>query len=99
MMSSSSYRSSFSKTNKIKCRICREEVLLQNYSNHLQRRHPNEDSKDLRAASQVSITALFKAGTKRDRVGDENLREESSPPVKGSAVEAPQAFDVDASLN
>ena len=99
MISSSSYRSSFSKTNKIKCSICREKVLLQNYSVHLQRRHPNEDSKDLCADSEVFITALFKAGTQRDSVGDENLQEERSPPVRRSVVEAPQGFEADASLN
>jgi len=45
-MPSGIYRASSGKRNKVKCRVCLSEVLLQNYQVHLQRHHPGEKPND-----------------------------------------------------
>jgi hypothetical protein len=68
---------SFAKRNKVKCRVCLTEVLLQNYRVHIQRQHPEEKPNDLRPACQSSIVSLFNrvdgpVGRKRARNDEEN---------------------------
>ena len=77
-MLSGNYRASSGKWNKVKCRVCLSEVLLQNYRVHLQHHHPAEKTNDLRPACQSSIVSLFKqvedqVGRKRARNDDETI--------------------------
>ena len=77
-MSSGNYRASSGKRNKVKCRVCLTEVLLQNYRVHLQHHHPEEKPNDLRPACQSSIVSLFnrvedQVGRKRARNDDETI--------------------------
>ena len=56
-------RKSQGKIVKVKCRICKTELLAQNYRNHLKQFHPSEDVSDLRpyrAYNQSSLGSLFK---------------------------------------
>ena len=76
-MSSGNYRASSGKRNKVKCRVCLSEVLLQNYRVHL-RHYPGKKPNDLRPACQSSIVSLFKrvedqVGRKRARNDDETI--------------------------
>lgn len=54
----SDYYKSSGKSKKVTCRVtsCKQVVQEQNYSVHLNRNHPEEDSRDLRGASQESLS-------------------------------------------
>ena len=55
-----------SKTKKIKFRVgeCQKLMIKQNYRDHLQDKHPEEDSKNLRAYGEKHIANFFSLGSR-----------------------------------
>lgn len=53
------YRKSYGKETHVKCRICKKELLLQNYKEHIRTQHVDEDCNDLRSLSQESLKSIF----------------------------------------
>ena len=43
----------------VKCRVCKKEIILQNYKEHIRSQHENEDCHDLRPYSQTSLQSIF----------------------------------------
>ena len=96
-MSSGNYRASSGKRNKVKCRVCLTEVLLQNYRVHLQHHHPEEKPNDLRPACQSSIVSLFnrvedQVGRKRARNDDETIEPSCTDDLGDDLVDLHRGF-------
>ena len=75
------YHKSVSKERKIICRVCRKEVVAQNYRDHLGAKHPEENSSNLRVYGQASL--FFPQGRQKqqDSVKDSNVRDRSRSPA------------------
>ena len=64
-IASTNYRTSASKRNKVKCRICKSDISEQNCKVHLKENHPEENPDDLRQHKHASTSSIF--GVKRGR--------------------------------
>lgn len=62
-------RKSSSKTIQVKCRVeeCQKTLMKQNYRDHLQDKHPSENSKDLREYGEKDIASFFALGARAKR--------------------------------
>ena len=76
----SSYYKSSSKASHVTCRIeaCSKSIVKQNYKMHLETKHPNEDSNDLREKGQpklfftkkIKVSASEKCGKDSENADD-----------------------------
>ena len=53
------YRKSQGKRTNVKCRVCKKEIIFQNYKEHIRSQHENEDYNVLRSSSQTSLQTIF----------------------------------------
>lgn len=77
------YYKSASKERKVQCRVCRKEIVGQNYRDHLLVKHPEEDAKNLREHGQAHLSwgPSCKKQQAETQEGDETSRARSRSPL------------------
>ena len=64
---------SLAETVKVKCRICKKELLRKNYKMHLKTAHPNSNSNDMSPFGQLKLSDIFTKAKERNKQTSDNI--------------------------